>query len=63
MAGVGGAEAKTLAQQAERQILKDLPAIPLLYPIDVTVAKPEVKGNVAQPWLSNEDYINVWLDR
>lgn len=63
LAGTGGAEAKALAQQTERLILKDMPAIPLLFPIDITVSKPEVKGNVAQPWLTNEDYSNVWLDR
>ena len=63
MAGVGGAEAKKIAQDAERLLFKEMPAVPLLFPVDRTVAKPEVKGNVAQTWLTNEDYSNVWLDR
>lgn len=63
LGGLAGAEAKTVAQQAERILLRDVPAIPLLFPIDVAVAKPEVKGNTTQAWLTNEDYVNVWLDR
>jgi peptide/nickel transport system substrate-binding protein len=64
MAGVlSGPDLKALTRQAETTLLNDVPAVPLLYPVDVTVGKPDVMGIAAQPWLTNEDYSTVWLNR
>lgn len=51
----------TLAKQVETQLWTDMPCVPLLYPVDVTITKPRVRGIAAQPWLTNEDYSTVWV--
>ena len=59
----GGAEAKALARQAETILLREMPGVPLLFPVDISLSKADVKGIVTQPWVTNEDYSTIWLDR
>ena len=60
---VSGPELKTLAREAETILLRDMPVIPLAFPLDVGVNKADVQGVVWHPWLTNEDYLRVWLNR
>jgi peptide/nickel transport system substrate-binding protein len=60
---LSGPQLKDLTRKVETTLLADMPAVPLLYPVDITVSKPDVQGLTIQPWLTNEDYLTVWLDR